>query len=117
MIYHKRRSIPVAIVLSLVTCGIYGLYWYVCITDEVASACDDHSISGVSTLIFTIITCGIYQLYWAYKIGNLSAQLKARRGYPADSQGILFIILAVLGLNIVNMAIVQDELNYWGTEE
>ena len=32
--YIRRRSIGLCILLSIVTCGIYGLYWFICLTDE-----------------------------------------------------------------------------------
>lgn len=28
----QRREIVTAIILSLVTCGIYGIYWFICLT-------------------------------------------------------------------------------------
>ena len=31
----ERRNIAVCIVLTLVTCGIYGIYWIVCLTNDV----------------------------------------------------------------------------------
>ena len=31
----RPRSIPLSIVLSIITCGIYGIYWFVSLTDEV----------------------------------------------------------------------------------
>ena len=30
----KNRSIPLCIILSIVTCGIYMLYWFVVLTDD-----------------------------------------------------------------------------------
>lgn len=30
----QRREIAICIILSIVTCGIYGIYWFICITDE-----------------------------------------------------------------------------------
>ncbi len=30
----KKRDIVVSIILSIVTCGIYGIYWFVVMTDE-----------------------------------------------------------------------------------
>lgn len=31
----QPRSVPLCIVLSIITCGLYGLYWFVCLTNEV----------------------------------------------------------------------------------
>lgn len=30
----QSRSIPLCIILSIITCGIYGLYWLVCLANE-----------------------------------------------------------------------------------
>ena len=30
----QQRNIAVAIILTIVTCGIYGIYWFVKLTDE-----------------------------------------------------------------------------------
>ena len=30
----KYRSIALCIVLSIITCGLYGIYWFVCATDD-----------------------------------------------------------------------------------
>ena len=33
----KERNIAVAIILSIITCGIYGIYWFIMITNEAKS--------------------------------------------------------------------------------
>ena len=37
----ERRNIAVCIVLTLVTCGIYGIYWIVCLTNDVNTVSGD----------------------------------------------------------------------------
>lgn len=66
----KNRNIALCIILSLVTCGIYGLYWFVCLTDDTNTISGEPGTSGVVALVLTIVTCGIYGLYWAYKCGE-----------------------------------------------
>ena len=39
----KERSIATSIVLSIVTCGIYGIYWLIVLNDEVKAAAKDDS--------------------------------------------------------------------------
>lgn len=107
----KQRNIALCIILSIVTCGIYGMYWYVCITDDMNAALDEQGTTGVKALLFTIITCGLYGFYWAYRMGEKADALKAKRGEPASNSGILYIVLSVFGLGIVAWAIIQNELN------
>lgn len=65
----QKRSIGMCIVLSIITCGIYALYWFVVLTDDTNRMLDDaqNETSGGMALLFTIITCNIYGLYWMYK--------------------------------------------------
>ena len=42
----ERRNIAVCIVLTLVTCGIYGIYWIVCLTNDVNTVSGD--VNGTS---------------------------------------------------------------------
>lgn len=54
---------------------------------------------------------GIYMWYWLYKQGDNLDQIKASRGLPAGNSGILYLILAIVGLSIVSYALMQNELN------
>lgn len=42
----KYRSIPLCIVLSVITCGIYALYWFVCIADDANAVANKSDTSG-----------------------------------------------------------------------
>lgn len=42
----KQRSIGMCILLSIVTCGIYGLYWFVCITDDTNEMAGENDLAG-----------------------------------------------------------------------
>ena len=107
----QRRDIVVCIILSIVTCGIYGLYWMSTLTDDMNQLTGDYSTSGVTAVVFTIITCGIYGLYWMYKQGEKLDNVKAQRGYPTSNSALLFLVLAIFRLGIVSYAIMQNEIN------
>lgn len=108
----QKRNIVTCIILSLVTCGIYGLYWFVCITDDTNAIIDDpNGTSGIMAVILTIVTCGFYGWYWAYKCGEKIDAAKANRGIPSSNSGILYIILFALTGGIVTYALIQNELN------
>ncbi len=107
-----NRSIVTAVILSIVTCGIYGIYWFVCLTNEANQASGDtNATSGGMALLFTILTCGIYSLYWCYKMGERMATAGQRYGKPIENRSLLYLILAIVGLGIVNYCLIQDDLN------
>ena len=107
----QQRSIAVAIILTIITCGIYGLYWFVCLTDEANQLTKGDDTSGGMALIFTLITCGLYGYYWSYKMGEKVDELKNQRGLSSSSTGILYLILSLFGFQIVAYALIQDEIN------
>ena len=101
------RSIVLAIILTLITCGLYGLYWMCKVNDELnLLSGNDRGTSGSLVVVFEIITCGIYGIYWAYKMGQNCAYLNG------DSSGsILYLLLALFGFQIINLALFQDMIN------
>lgn len=107
----KRRDIAVAIILSIVTCGIYGLYWFVCLNDDLNELTDREGTSGGVALILSLVTCGIYTIYWMYKSGEKVDELKSRRGQTSQYSGPVYIVLTLFGFGIVSYALIQDELN------
>lgn len=76
----QKRSIALYIVLSVITCGIFGFAWLVMITNDIKKLTgDQNATSGGVCLLLTIVTCGIYGLYWAYKMGDNLDQVKKAR--------------------------------------
>ncbi len=110
MVTVQQRNIALCVILSLITCGIYGLYWFVCLTEDTNTVAGESGTSGVMALVFTIITCGIYGLYWAYKCGEKLDKAKTSRGIPASNGGILYLIVFLFG-GIIAYALIQNELN------
>ena len=106
-----QRSVPLCIVLTIITCGIYGLYWMVCLTDDSTEVTGMGRTSGGMALVFTLITCGIYAIYWAYKMGEKLDMARAQRGVPTGSLSIVYLVLSLFGLSIITFALIQSELN------
>lgn len=110
----QGRNIAVSIILTIVTCGIYGIYWFIVLTNDVnyASGHSQDGTSGGVAFLLTLVTCGIYGLYWAYKIGENISEAKAARNMPYDSSmSIIYLLLELFGLGIITYALAQNELN------
>ncbi|MBR3249076.1 MAG: DUF4234 domain-containing protein [Clostridia bacterium] len=107
----KERNIVVAILLSIITCGIYGIYWFITMTDDVGKANEDPDFTGVKAFLFALITCGIYGIYWNYKIGKEMYEANQKRGINTSDNSVLYLILSIFGLSIVTYCLVQNELN------
>jgi uncharacterized membrane protein YbjE (DUF340 family) len=104
----KNRNIALCIFFSIITCGIYAIYWLVMLNSEMNRLTPEDSFQTGSGLVilFSIITCGIYGIYWAFKMGQKMNILK-----NDNSNHVLFLVLELIGLGIVNMGLMQAEIN------
>ena len=109
----KNRNIALCVVLSIITCGIYGIYWLVCLVDDLNVASGrTGDTSGGMVFLLSLITCGIYGIYWMYKAGEKVAYIKQRNTGEIDSSSsVLYLILGIIGFGIVAYALIQSELN------
>lgn len=112
----QSRSIPLYIILSIVTCGIFGLYWLVCLANDVNTASGrTQEPSGGIVLLLTIVTCNIYGLYWMFKAGEKIDAARVSRGMTSQNNGLVYLLLSLFGLSIVSWALLQNELNQMAT--
>lgn len=105
-----NRNIVTAIILSIVTCGIYAIYWYYTILNDLYTANNQPSKAGTDVLL-TIITCGIYGFYMAYQMGKMINSAHIQWGLPEKDDSVVYLLLSIFGLGIVNYCLVQTDLN------
>jgi len=105
----KPRSIGLIILFSIITLGIYFLYWFVVLTNDTNRlAGEKYSTDGVVALLLDIITLGIYGLFWCYKLGEKTDVINNN---PNGGSKVLFLILSLFGFGWVGMLIAQDAVN------
>lgn len=107
----QKRDIAIAVILSLVTCGIYSYYWMYKLTEDSNFLSRDNSLDPALSIVFTIITCGIYGYYWAYKIGKNMATAQNLHGKVPNDNSVLYLVLAIFGFAIVDYALIQNDIN------
>lgn len=108
----QQRNIAVCIILSIVTCGIYGIYWFIVMTDDTNRISGQmNATSGGMAFLFVILTCGIYAIYWYYKMGENIDMAKRNRGLQSSNTGVLYLLLGIFGFGIISYALLQNELN------
>lgn len=111
-----KRNIALCIVLTLVTCGIYGLYWLAKVNDEVNDICGVKGTSGICVILLSLVTCGIYGIHWQYKTGSELDDKLQKDGQAQKNYGLIFLVLCFFGLGIVSLAIAQSRLNEYAEQ-
>ncbi len=107
----KNRNIAMQVILSILTCGIYGLYWFITMTDESNVLSDEKTASGGMAVLLTLVTCGIYSFYWNYKMGQKLNLAGRKYNKSISDNSVLYLVLSLLSLTIVNYCLIQSDLN------
>ncbi len=115
----EYRSPGLVLVLGLVTFGIYMIYWYYKVYDEMkrATGATPTGNEYVIDLILFIVTCSLWGVYVDYRISRQLEDLQRTRGLPVNETGTLVVILDVCAYltvwltNFISSAIQQDIMN------
>lgn len=102
----KSRNIVTAIILTIVTCGIYGIYWAVMLAREAVSVKDPSDNALLEIILFLFLPfLGFYLAEQKLAAGC------AEKGIPHKDNAILYLVLGLVGLGIVNYCMLQSDLN------
>lgn len=105
------RNPGLVLVLTIVTCGIYMLYWLYVVSNELKAYLQKDDINPGLDLLLSIL-CAPYIIYWFYKYGKLTYEAELRAAVPAPSDNaMLYLILAIFGFSFVSVLLMQDRLN------
>lgn len=100
---NANRSLPMYILLSIVTCGIYSYYFLYKLAADVNIICDGDGkeTPGLLKLILlSLVTCGIYSYYWYYALGNRLAENAPRYGMSFTENGTTVLLWRLFGVLI-----------------
>ena len=109
MIQINKRSIGTCILLSIITCGIYGIYWMYLLVKNTRSI--QKNTDKCTGEMLCLIFVPFYSLYWWYTRGEKVRQGFTEHNYNATGGGVVYLVLAIFGLSIVSMAIMQSDFN------
>ncbi|MCB1322274.1 MAG: DUF4234 domain-containing protein [Leptospiraceae bacterium] len=115
----EEQSPVLVILLTVITCGLYLIYWYYVVYQdlELLYGRTPTGNSFVLDLLLTIITVGLWGVYVDYQISVLCNELQQRYQMPPNDTTLLSIILdlsayvTAFATNLVTSVIHQEQLN------
>ena len=96
-----NRGVIKLILLSILTCGIYGFYTVYSMARDLNEMCrdDDENTGGLfAYILLCFLTCGIYDIYWEYKMGNRIARNAPRFGLTVVETGGTIVLWRLVGI-------------------
>ena len=112
---HKAVSnVALDIVLTLLTCGIYGLFWQARIFRVVNAFLGREKYSFWLWFLLSLITCNIYNIFAQYDLAKSINEVQAKLGKPVNENlPLLNLVFSILPLHVIYGAIDQSEINAW----
>jgi hypothetical protein len=105
-------SIPVYLILTLITCGLFNLYWNYKQMEACNYLLKRQDFKFAHWLLFSIITCGIYHIFYQYKMGSAIVEIQRNTNKAVfDSLPIISCFVTIFGLSVVVDCIHQHEIN------
>ncbi len=105
-------SIAIGILLSLVTCGLYGLYWQYKQMAVLNAWLGREDFSFLLWFFLSLITCGIFAIYYEHKMAKGINEIQEGRHFRVNNDlAIICLLLSIIGLALVSLAIQQGEIN------
>lgn len=107
-----RADIVLGVVLSVITCGIYNIFWNKLQFEAMNSLLGRDEYNFWLWLGVCLITCGLFHVYYQYKLGtDLDNYLRLRGGTAQTHFGVLGLIISLFALSVIADAIFQQEFN------
>lgn len=106
----EEKSLVQCVLLSIITCGIYSLFWLYDLCRNIKRLNGDTS-SCVGEFL-CLIFIPFYSWYWAYTRGKKINAAAQKYGILSGDSSVLYLILAIIGFGgIVLYVVMQNELN------
>ncbi len=96
----KERSFWMYFLLSMITCGIYGIVFFYGWTEENNQVCagdGKDSYNYIVVLLLSLITCGIYFYIWIYQRAQRLQDNAPRYGLQISDTGSNVLLFTILG--------------------
>ena len=101
------KSIPMLLILSIITCGLYSFYVQYIQMKAVNEMIGVNKYSFAKWFILLIVTCSLYHIYHEYIMSHdIEQHIKVDPNLP-----VICLLLSIFGLSIVADAICQQHIN------
>ena len=107
----EKKNWVTVLLLSLVTCGIYGIVYFYQYSKDVNTVCEGDGKTTqnyIIALLLGMITCGIYMWVWYYGVGARLEQAGKRYGVNCQSP---IVYLLIWFVPIYNFYYILNNMN------
>lgn len=105
----KEVDIAKSIIFSIITLGIYGIIWLYKMARTIKTINNDKSSSGGEIVCLMLVP--FYMIYWVFTRTKIIKAQADKRNLKISDNAVLYLVLSLFGLNIISVALMQNDLN------
>ena len=100
----KQRSFVTVILFSLITCGIYWIYYCYVLTEDLNKIGSEKvrdfnpSMNYLLVFLLSLVTCGIFNYFWLYQQGNRMLDVSRSYGREFHESGTTYLLWCLFGI-------------------
>ena len=87
--------------LSMLTCGIYGIYWFFVFSADVNRGLGENRFNPVLDFVLIWVTCGLWGLWWSWQVCEALVEIQEKWGVKPKMDAALLWIIAFFGLGMI----------------
>jgi len=106
----EKRNIGIYVFLSIITCGLFGIYWVYSIGNDIYRLNGEESKAGMDILL-GFVTCGFYFYYLYYMYGKKIDDIRVKYGASPKDDSVILVVFAIFSLGIISEFMLQHSLN------
>ena len=109
MIPVNKRKIGVCILLSILTFGLYQIYWgYLLVKNTRAIQKDESSCTGE---MLCLLFVPFYSVYWGYAKGKQMYEDSGKRGGNITDRKYIYLFMNLICMQLFTLGFIQTQLN------
>ena len=90
-----ERSIALYIILSLLTCGLFSIYWFIVLAGDIRTLRGTSDPNGVFDYIIGFLTCGIYLLVCYYRYSQYIVEIQQKMRRQINDISVIALIIGI----------------------
>ena len=106
-----RRNVGSCIILTIMTCGIFGIIWLVKICKDLGRLHGDENPVGSEVLLYLLVP--FYSVYWGYDKGKQMFEDSQKRGGNLTDRKYIYLFMNLMFMQLFTLGFIQTQLNMY----
>lgn len=104
-----RRNVGSCVILTILTCGIFGIVWLTKICKDLGRLHGDENPVGSEVLLFIFVP--FYSVYWGYSKGKQMFEDSKKRGGNLTDRKYVYLFMNLIFMQLFTLGFIQTQLN------